>query len=64
VTTLKMEALAPMARASVATTVSVKPGVRPRLRAECLKSLTHDSTAFTCRLTESAGALVPLPYHS
>jgi hypothetical protein len=42
----------------------VKPGVRPRLRAECLKSLTHDSTAFTCRLTESAGALVPLPYHS
>ena len=44
-----------MASASVATTVSVKPGVRARLRAECLKSLIHDSTAFTCHLVDATG---------
>src|SRR4051812_32671050 len=48
--TLKMEAFAPIASARVATTVSVKPGVRRRLRAECLKSLTHAPTAFTRHL--------------
>jgi hypothetical protein len=43
-----------MASASVATTVSVKPGVRARLRAECLKSRIHVSTAFTCHLVDSS----------
>ena len=38
-TTLKIAAFAPMASASVATTTSVKPGARARLRAACVKSL-------------------------
>ena len=58
-TTLKMEAFAPMASASVATTVSVKAGVRARLRAECLKSLIHDSTVFTATSLIHRGALRP-----
>jgi hypothetical protein len=63
-TTLKIAALAPMASASVATTTSVKPGVRTRPRAACLKSLIHVSsiavTASVARTRNRSGQIGPV----